>query len=324
MSDTKYFIAADGGGTKLNLVLYDNSYRIIKSHSSAGINENRKSSELIKEEIRNSMRLLLAKTGAEEIERLSVSLASKSDVLYEAVSEVCPVKEYKKYNEGKSVLLAAGTEYGIVVQAGTGSDVFIFQPNFTKIIGGLGYVIGDEGSGFDIGVQSIKAAVKAYENRGPRTLLQSLIFEKFGVRDPRDFIENLVLKKDFKEQVAAVTYLTASAAKQNDEVALGIYKDAGKVLAEQTVYAVTLIKEATRKNRPVGKIIASGGAWKGSPAMFEAFREAVISKVPDAIVEKPVFEPIIGCVVAEHLENGNSYDEIVPVIKKNFRDYLYA
>ena len=77
------------------------------------------------------------------------------------------------YGEGETALAAAGAAYGIVAQAGTGSDAFLVQPGGQMSIGGWGYIFGDEGSGYDIGERTLRAAIHAFDGRGPKTLWTS-------------------------------------------------------------------------------------------------------------------------------------------------------
>lgn len=319
----KYFIVADGGGTKLDIILYDDDFNIVKTVRGKGVNENKKDLVKIKEEVFLLVENLLSGTGITEIEKTTVSLASKNDFLYDAVKKFCALKEYEKYNEGQSVLYASGVNHGVVVQAGTGSDVFVCMPNFSKIFGGLGHILGDEGSGFDIGLKSIKSAIEAYENRGEQTILQQMIFEKFNIVEPRDFIKNLVLDKDFLEKIASVTYITEKAVNMKDSVAINIYKNAGKVLAEQTIYAIQCCIEKERIDRFDGVIVPSGGAWKGAKIMQETFTQIIKDKFPFATIKKPLFKPVVGLVIANYLQNGGVFDKILPILETNFKEYLY-
>ena len=67
---------------------------------------------------------------------------------------------------------ATGVGPGIAVISGTGSNVFGVGPDGRAWrAGGWGHLLGDEGSGYWFGVQSIKAALADREASGPRTAL---------------------------------------------------------------------------------------------------------------------------------------------------------
>ena len=50
-------------------------------------------------------------------------------------------------------------------------------------VDGWGPLLGDDGSGYDIGTRGLRAAFAAYDGRGPETLLASLASGFLGVLD---------------------------------------------------------------------------------------------------------------------------------------------
>lgn len=313
----KYYIAADGGGTKLNAVLYDENFCLLRAAKTGGINTVSRDENLIRAGTERAAADLLCDSGIKEIEELSVSLANRNSFFYDAVCKFAAVKRYVYYNEGKAVLASAGLKYGLVAQAGTGSDIFVEQQGFSEIFGGLGSIFGDEGGGFDIGVKTIKSAIAAYEGRGAKTLLQPMVFQYFGIEKPRDLLR-FVQREDFREKIAKATYLTEEAAKQGDKIARKIYRAAGREMAEQTLSALRTL----RGKEIQGKIIVSGGAWKGCAEMFSAFKNK-IGKHCALPAEFPVFEPVVGCAIARYFAAGADYKDIEKNVRKNFSDYLF-
>ena len=83
-----------------------------------------------------------------------------------------------------AIALAGATsgEPGIVAIAGTGSMVF-GQNSRGEIarVGGWGYLFGDEGSGFDIARQALRAVMREHEGWGGRTVLTPALVEAGGV-----------------------------------------------------------------------------------------------------------------------------------------------
>ena len=73
-----------------------------------------------------------------------------------------------------AIALAAGApeRVGIVVLAGTGSIAYgADRAGRTARAGGYGFLLADEGSGYWLGHQALRAAVRAADGRGPQTLL---------------------------------------------------------------------------------------------------------------------------------------------------------
>src|ERR1041384_2178791 len=78
------------------------------------------------------------------------------------------------------VLLRAGSPSGpaLVLICGTGSIVYGRTITGELIrAGGWGYLFGDEGSGYTIGIAALRAVMQSYDGRGPKTLLSQLLLE---------------------------------------------------------------------------------------------------------------------------------------------------
>jgi glucosamine kinase len=73
---------------------------------------------------------------------------------------------------------------GVSVVAGTGVACLALPPDGEpKLIGGHGYLLGDEGGGFWIGRRGLAAVLRAREGRGPTTALSEHAERRFGPLD---------------------------------------------------------------------------------------------------------------------------------------------
>ncbi len=76
---------------------------------------------------------------------------------------------------------------GYAVVAGTGaSAIRVAQHQVERVVDGLGWLLGDEGSGFWIGQQAVRAALAALDGRGPATTLSTAVPAALGVPDGDD------------------------------------------------------------------------------------------------------------------------------------------
>ncbi|MCA9017410.1 MAG: hypothetical protein KDA77_18960 [Planctomycetaceae bacterium] len=137
-------------------------------------------------------------------------------------------------------VLAAGAPEGIGVAliAGTGSLAFgINQTGKMVRAGGWGYLLGDEGSGYQIALAALKAIAKAVDGRGPETRLQSMILHTLGLNDPRALIRYVYHHENKRSEIAALSKLVFEAAENDDPVSREILQQAVTELAElvQTV-----------------------------------------------------------------------------------------
>ena len=312
----KYYIAADGGGTKLQAVLYDETLHVINTARVSGVNSNFKLVERIAAEMHHLAAELIPED-IDGIENVTLSVVGDGEMLLDALKSRRPVRNCCYYGEGEVALAAAGVLYGVVAQAGTGSDAFLVQPGFRDAVGGWGAVLGDEGGGYDLGIRTLKAAIYAYDGRGPKTVLLEMLMEKWNLSRPWDMIERLVRNPDSRELAASATYLTAEAAGRGDEVALKLYEDAAHELSLQVL---TLL----RRHGGIweGPIVASGGTWKGCGRMFDTFREDIWKVYPDAVVDRPFADPVVGCAIRQRMAEGEQFRNLKDMIEEEFAPFL--
>jgi N-acetylglucosamine kinase-like BadF-type ATPase len=119
---------------------------------------------------------------------------------------------------------------GVVVIVGTGSVVFArTRDGHTDRTGGWGYLLGDEGSGFALGQQGLRAVADAIDN-GPDTVLRPWLADRYGLSS-RDRLIHRVYQDDWPLQNVAP--LVIEAADAGDEVATRIAEEQTHLLADQ-------------------------------------------------------------------------------------------
>ncbi len=72
---------------------------------------------------------------------------------------------------------------GVVLIAGTGSVAYAEAGDLRVRVGGAGYVLGDEGSAFAIGVAALRALARAYDGRAREDETLALAARTFGATD---------------------------------------------------------------------------------------------------------------------------------------------
>jgi glucosamine kinase len=84
---------------------------------------------------------------------------------------------------------AFGTSAGLLVIAGTGSIAWARGPDGRLVrAGGWGEQLGDEGSGYSIGIAALRAVLHEHDGRGPTTGLAPLLLQLTGVASPPDLV----------------------------------------------------------------------------------------------------------------------------------------
>jgi N-acetylglucosamine kinase-like BadF-type ATPase len=134
-------------------------------------------------------------------------------------------------NDAELLLSAFGQQAGVVLIVGTGSIALArdTEGNVSRV-GGWGHILGDEGSGYDIGRRGLQAAVRMADGRGQTTTLLDLILQHWRLHTAEDLID-AVYTVDNKAKIAQVARYVIQAARQGDVVALEIVEQAADELA---------------------------------------------------------------------------------------------
>ncbi|CAG0937596.1 glucosamine kinase [Thermoflexales bacterium] len=187
------------------------------------------------------------------------------------------------------LVLAAGTpdDWGVAVIAGTGSIVIGRDPaGRADRAGGWGYLLGDEGSGFAIGLSALRAIAQAADGRGPLTQLTDMILAHWSLSKTSELIYQVYRTPVPTQEIAALAELVEVAAAQGDEVAQTLLHEAGYELARTTQAVIKRLQLP----KPVPCAIA-GGALLSGERLQQAWRSAVaalgLQLDPIARVDEP-------------------------------------
>ena len=127
---------------------------------------------------------------------------------------------------------ATGGEPGVIAIAGTGSMAFgRNREGKTARAGGWGYAFGDEGGGFDIVRQALRAALREEEGWGPKTALRDALVSSAGATSANDLLHRFYTDEYPRERVAAFAKLVDRIARDGDAVAREILLAGAQQLA---------------------------------------------------------------------------------------------
>jgi N-acetylglucosamine kinase-like BadF-type ATPase len=198
---------------------------------------------------------------------------------------------------------AAGTagRPGIAVVSGTGSHVFgVNDRKETWKCGGWGHILGDEGSGYWLGLHAMKAALAARDGSGPPTSLLEAALEHYGL-ERIELLPDLVYGKPLmKSEIAALAARVADRAAAGDEIALQLFGHAARDLARQTAGVITWLGLG---DVPF-PVATAGSVFRTGPLLLEPFHRAISEIAPRADVRPPGLPAIAGPLVLALLSRG--------------------
>jgi N-acetylglucosamine kinase-like BadF-type ATPase len=195
---------------------------------------------------------------------------------------------------------------GVVLVAGGGAISYgITSDGREALAGGFGYLLGDEGSAFKIGVAAIAAASKANDRRGEATALEQMVCDYFEIDNIRQ-VTRIVYKAGFqRDRISLLTPLVAKAAADGDRIARKILHDAGTSIAEM---AVGIARQLFQPDEPVN-IYYTGGVFNIGEPIFSAMRDVLNGAIPHWTLHDPRFQPAVGGLILAARGLGIDTDE---------------
>jgi N-acetylglucosamine kinase-like BadF-type ATPase len=199
------------------------------------------------------------------------------------------------------LVLAAGTPagWGIAIISGTGSIVIGRHPDGrTGRAGGWGYLFGDEGSGYALGLAALRAVACAADGRGPQTALTEGVLAFWQLSKPSDLVRRVYGMAQPRPEIARLAEVVEAACAANDPAACAIVRQAGQdlALATQAVMRALGFAIATPHAATATPCALAGSLLVKGAHTPAAFRQA--SAALGLLLEPltPVPEPALGAI----------------------------
>ena len=181
---------------------------------------------------------------------------------------------------------------GVCLIAGTGSIALgRDQTGRQARTGGWGHIVGDEGSGFDIGRRALQAVLRAADGRGPQTTLQEALLRAWGLASPPELMGRVYPASGqvVVPDIADLAGLVFAQAAAGDPVARRIVDRAA---GELTTAVLAVIADLSFPGAV--PLAVTGGVLRHQPRL----RAAILRRVrrrqavgPVVVVEVPRWPP---------------------------------
>ena len=187
-----------------------------------------------------------------------------------------------------------GQEVGLATIAGTGAIAYgrNSQGRVARA-SGWGYLLGDEGSAYDIGRQGLRAVVRAADGRSPQTQLTEAVCDYFGLDKIEDLVESVYQPGWRAKDVARLAPVVDRVASVGDEVALQILDEAAVelALASRTVYRQLFPDDAAVE------LVTLGGTWQSQGKLRQRFQQHLARDCPEIAVVEPRHDAVSGAIL---------------------------
>ena len=118
---------------------------------------------------------------------------------------------------------AHGKRYGILILSGTGSSACgINGLGESAHSGGWGYLIGDEGGGYWLGLQTLRSSANAADGFEEKTELYQQIFEHLNISNSDDLISWTYNPDTINRKIAQISEIVFEVASSGDPIAKNI------------------------------------------------------------------------------------------------------
>ena len=197
--------------------------------------------------------------------------------------------------EDARIAVAGATESGegVILISGTGVNAFGVYQGRTARASGWGYLVGDEGSGFDIGRRALQAVLWAYDGRGPATQLTPALLAAWDAPTPEQLLDHIYIIPVPRDRIAALAQLVAQVARDGDAVAGAIYAEGGRQLG----LAAAAVVRRLGLDGATATIALVGGVFQAGALITEPIRQTLHSQLgfTPALVT-PLHPPAYGAV----------------------------
>ncbi len=230
-------LGIDAGGTKTRAIVIDENGDILYDGKGGAGNPLVVGVEGVYEAISNALGKFKEKRFEVAILGLGGAGFDKEarKELAEKMKKVIEADKIEVYNDCYVAVRGAigRRKRGMIVLAGTGSMVIGIDErgNYYKA-GGWGHLLGDEGSGYKISYDAIRAVMAYWEGMGPYTTLKDAVERVFGFKDFNDVVRFFYVEGGPRDKIASFSPYVLEYAEKGDYIAKKIVRENIKELTK--------------------------------------------------------------------------------------------
>lgn len=263
----QYIIGVDCGGTSTKAAAYDLSGSLL-TEVQTGFGNLLNNAELALANICEALEKIFSTLGEENCQSIILGVAGVDSGNFRQTIQA----ELSRYRPAVHILNDAwlahyallNGEDGCLVIAGTGSIVIGVHGEMEDRVGGWGNLLGDEGSGYELGKKLIKSVLNAFDEGRSYSNLEKRVLAYKAAETPFDLVR--FTYNSSKDQIAEVSMVAVEAANEGDKEAIQLFKEAGSALAKQVIQ---LIRKLGIEDKP--KVAVTGSVLLKNDWVFEQF-----------------------------------------------------
>jgi N-acetylglucosamine kinase-like BadF-type ATPase len=193
-------------------------------------------------------------------------------------------------------VLRAGTDIGVGVGVVCGAGINaigLAADGRTVRFPALGQITGDWGGGYDLGLSSLSAAARSEDRRGPRTVLEQLVPQHFGLATPQAVGEAIHGGRINVQRLMELAPMVLEVSSSDPVAAEIVVRLADEVVA--MVRAVLLRLELM--DEPVQVALGGGILRSRTPLLLETIERDLLALDPQLEIHVTTSRPIVGAAL---------------------------
>jgi N-acetylglucosamine kinase-like BadF-type ATPase len=323
-------LAIDGGGSKTDVVALTVDGALVSRSRGAGSNPDTLGLEHSISVIRGAAEGALESSGGRQLIQTSIYL-SGMDLLGQIDAFSAAISD-ERWAQGIAdpsaivdndlfALLRAGTSEldAVAVVCGTGMNaVGVRSDGTTARFPALGMISGDWGGGQFLGAQALWHAARSEDGRGPKSLLEQLVPQAYGLSSVIEVIEGLHLKRIPARSVGHLAPVLFAAASLGDAVA---ESQVDRQAQEIVIMAVTALRRLELQHSNVPVILGGGVLASNDSRLMSGIASGMEQQAPHARIQLVTVPPILGAGLLA-LESIGADTEAVSRAERNLREAL--
>ena len=305
-----YFLGVESGGTKTTAVLSDIAGATVRTVQMGAGNVSVSGRERTRELINEIVARLLENESIESIRWATLGFAgagrqAEKQILAEILIRL-GLHHFTVMTDAELLYVATfDQDRGMLLISGTGSVCVIRnRQNQFEQIGGWGYILGDEGSGYDIGRMAIRQALFEVESRAVPSALTNELLTFYKCTHPRELVTTLFSKGNPQNRTASCAQLVCQRAAEDDSMAQGIVSSAATSLIQLCQWAIKRMEAGP----PIPLSLAGGILHSDSP-VTAAFKRQARDLQLDFQYQQPRISPVAAAVLHSVRQSGESVGE---------------
>ena len=295
-------LAIDGGGTKTTALIADLDGKILGKGTAGPMSLAATSIKTASQNLANCINDAVGKSGVTSFAKVVIGLAGvdtedelikAKNIFSKALADDYSVDQFELVNDTQ-IALASGSvaKNAIVLISGTGSNCFgKNEKGQIAKAGGMDYLLSDQGSGFDIGQQVLKAAVKSFDGRGQSTMLEDLVCQHFAISSIEKLKDQVYHPPLNKTEIGKLATLCFTAFQIGDSQANQILT---KSLDELIKMIEAVIRRLNLKNNQFDLVLV--GSIATDPYFSRMIELTMNVRYPKAKLIIPEQEPVYGAL----------------------------